>query len=135
APDTIGEEIQRTGRPVRKDTYDDASSELARLVRERGIRSTVGTPVLVEGEPWGALIAGVDHDEPLPPGTEMRLARFTGLVATAISNTQSRDGERRLTAEQAALRRVATLVAERAPTADVHAAVAEEVAAVLGVAT
>jgi hypothetical protein len=47
--------------------------------------------------------------------TEARLASFTELLATAIANAESRAGLARLAEEQAALRRVATLVARGAP--------------------
>ena len=46
--------------------------------------------MIVEGRVWGALIAGTDGDELLPAGTELRLARFTELLATAISNASTR---------------------------------------------
>ena len=52
--------------------------------------------------------------EPLPPDTERRLVEFTELVATAIANAASREELTMLAEEQAALRRVATLVAPRA---------------------
>ena len=52
---------------------------------------------------------------PLPPDTEERLTRFTELVATAILNAQARAEVQRLADEQAALRRVATLVARERP--------------------
>ena len=61
-----------------------------------------------------------------PPDTEERLAGFTELVATAIADTQARaelDGSD----QQAALRRVATLVARAATPPAVFAAVAEEI--------
>ncbi|TML88667.1 MAG: GAF domain-containing sensor histidine kinase [Actinobacteria bacterium] len=90
APDTIGDLIVRTTAPARKDSYDGGSSELATLVRKSGIRSAVAAPVIVEGRVWGALIAGTDGDELLPAGTELRLARFTELLATAISNASTR---------------------------------------------
>jgi signal transduction histidine kinase len=56
---------------------------------------------------------------------------FTELVATAIANAQARLELRTVANEQAALRRVATLVARAAPPAAVFAAVAEEVGQVL----
>ena len=93
-----------------------------------GIRGVVVTPILVEGRLWGAMGAGTAQDEPLPPETESRLGQFTDLVATAIANTESRAKAERLAEEQAALRRVATLVAQEAPPAEVFAKVAEEVA-------
>ena len=50
----------------------------------------------------------------MPAVTESRLADFTELVATAIANADAREQVTRLAEEQAALRRVATLVAEGA---------------------
>jgi PAS domain S-box-containing protein len=88
--DTINGLIQRTVAPARFDSYEDSSGELAALIRQRGIRSEVGAPVIVEGRVWGALIAGTDGPEPLPAGTERRLARFAELIATAISNVATR---------------------------------------------
>jgi hypothetical protein len=55
------------------------------------------------------------REEPLPADTEARLAGFTELVATAVANTQARVELRGFAEEQAALRRVATLVARAAP--------------------
>jgi signal transduction histidine kinase len=46
--------------------------------------------VLVEGELWGALIAGTDSDTLLPAGAERRIARFAELIATAVSNATTR---------------------------------------------
>src|SRR4029450_318182 len=60
------------------------------MIKERGIRSEVGAPVIVEGKLWGALIAGSDSDEPLPAGAELRVARFAELIATAVSSATPR---------------------------------------------
>jgi signal transduction histidine kinase len=84
----------------------------------------VATPILVEGGLWGAMTAGTSHDEPLPPETESRLGQFTELMATAIANTESHATADRLTEEQAALRRVATLAADGASPTAVFDAVA-----------
>ncbi len=54
-------------------------------------------------------------------------------MATAIANAESRAGLARLAEEQAALRRVATLVARGAPPEEVFAAVIEEVGRLLPV--
>ena len=102
-------------------------------IREARIRSVVGTPVLVEGRLWGMIFAGSTLEQPLPPDTEMRLASFTELVATAIANADSRAALARLAEEQAALRRVATLVARATPPQEVFAAVAGEVGGLLEV--
>jgi PAS domain S-box-containing protein len=89
-PDTINDVVRRTAAPGRVDSYEGARGELAALLRERGIRSEVGAPVLVEGRVWGALIAGTDEPDPLPPATEARLARFAELIGTAVSNATTR---------------------------------------------
>jgi GAF domain-containing protein len=134
APDTIGGAISRTRAPVRVDSWEDATSELAKFVRDRGIRSSLGAPIMVDGQLWGALVAATDRDEQLAAGTEFRLARFTELIATAVANTQSREQVAALADEQAALRRVATLVAEGANADELFSGVVREVAGVLGVA-
>jgi signal transduction histidine kinase len=126
--------VFETSRPARVDGYADSSSgALSAVIRELGIRSAVGSPILVEGNLWGAILAGSTLEEPLPADTEARLASFTELVATAIANTNSRAALGRLAEEQAALRRVATLVARATPPAQVFAAVAEEAGLVLAV--
>jgi PAS domain S-box-containing protein len=89
-PDTINGVIQRTGVPARVDRYEDVPGELAALIRGRGIRSEVGAPVIVEGQVWGALIAGTDREEALPAGAERRVASFAELIATAVSNATTR---------------------------------------------
>ena len=123
--------VFRTGRPARIDDYARASGPIAEAVRPTGLRCAVATPIMVEGRLWGAMITGTTGEEPLPPETESRLGQFTELMATAIANTESRARADRLTEEQAALRRVATLVAKEAPPAEVFAKVAEELANVL----
>jgi signal transduction histidine kinase len=67
----------------------------------------------------------------LPADAEARLVSFTELVATAIANADSRAALARLAEEQAALRRVATLVARATAPQEVFAAVAEEVGRLL----
>jgi GAF domain-containing protein len=126
--------VLETGRPARIDRYADSSSgPLSAAPQEGGIRSAVGTPIVVEGRLWGVIFAGSTLEQPLPPGTETRLASFTELLATAIANTESRAALARLAEEQAALRRVATLVARGAAPEEVFTAVAGEVGQLLPV--
>jgi len=123
-----------TSRPARIDRYGDSSSgPLSAAFRERGILSAVGTPIVVEGSLWGVVFVGSTREQPLPPDTETRLASFTELVAAAIASTDGRAALARLAGEQAALRRVATLVARAATPEDVLAAVASEVGRLLDV--
>jgi signal transduction histidine kinase len=123
--------VFETGRAARIDSYTDTSGQLTDVGRETGVGSGVGTPVMVEGRLWGVMATFSALGQPLPADTEARLANFTELVATAIANAESRTGLARLAAEQAALRRVATLVARGVPPEEVFAAVTEEVARLL----
>jgi signal transduction histidine kinase len=125
--------VFETARSARIDKYDDATGPLGLAARDTGVRSAVGTPITVEGQLWGIVVAGSRREQPLPADTEARLASFTELVATAIANTESRAGLARLAEEQAALRRVATLVARGAPPDEVFAAVVDEVGQLLPV--
>jgi signal transduction histidine kinase len=125
--------VFETGGSARTDSLADASGPLGVAARDLGVRSAVGTPILVEGGMWGVVVAGSTAQEPLPADTEARLASFTELVATAIANAESRAGLARLADEQAALRRVATLVARDVPQDELFAAVTEEIGRLLGV--
>jgi signal transduction histidine kinase len=101
--------------------------------RRLAIRSAVCVPIVVDGCVWGVAVAASTREERFPEDTETRLAQFTELLATAISNTEARVDASRLAEEQAALRRVATLVAHESSPSEVSAAVAREVAGLLGV--
>jgi signal transduction histidine kinase len=119
--------VYQTGRAARVDSYADDSGPLGADARERGVRSSVGTPIMVEGRLWGVLGVGTSTELPLPPDAEARLASFTELVATAIANAESHAALTRLAEEQAALRRVATLVAQGVPPDEIFSAVSDEV--------
>jgi signal transduction histidine kinase len=129
----LGTLVFETGRQARIDSYGDATGLGAAGARKSGIRWSVGVPVTVEGRLWGLVSIGSFLEQPLPADTEARLASFTELVATAVANAQSRAALAQLAEEQAALRRVATLVARGAAPQEVFAAVAEEVGRLLAV--
>jgi signal transduction histidine kinase len=118
--------VFQTGRPARIDSYAGASGPVGVAAREDGVGSGVGSPVIVEGRLWGVMAAYSLVGQRLPADTEARLASFTELVATAIANAESRAGLARLAEEQAALRRVATLVARGTQPEELFAAVTEE---------
>ena len=108
--------ISRTGRPARIDDMSEVPGRTAAVARdELGIGSSVGCPIVVERRVWGALFVHSTRAAPLPADTESRLENFTELVATAMANAHARAQVDRLADEQAALRRVATLVAREAP--------------------
>jgi signal transduction histidine kinase len=123
--------VRRSRAPARVDDYGTVQGEIADAMRARGIRSSVGSPIVVEGRVWGAMIVASARREPQPADTEARLAGFTELVATAIANAHAGAEVRRLAEQQAALRRVATLVARESSPAVLFAAVADEVGRLL----
>jgi signal transduction histidine kinase len=112
----------------------EGSSAADGPLAHHGIRSAVGCPILVRGRLWGAMVVAHSEAEPFPSDTERRVSQFTQLVATAIANAQARAEVQRLADEQAALRRMATLVAEGAAPSEVFDAVIGEVARLLGAA-
>jgi signal transduction histidine kinase len=120
--------VLETRRPARTDGYDGLAGPAAAKVRELGWRSSVAAPVIVDRDLWGVAVVISKRATPLPVDTEDRLAEFTELLATAIANSQAREEITRLAEEQAALGRVATLVAEGASPAEVFEAVSAEVA-------
>ena len=126
--------VRRTGRPARMDSHDHAAGASAARIRELGLQSMVAVPIVVGAHLWG-VAAVASRAEPLPADTEVRIADFADLVATAIANAAareqlntSRDSLRQLARQQTALRRVAELVAREAEPAEVFLAVAEEMA-------
>jgi signal transduction histidine kinase len=122
--------VFRNGRPARTERAD-ASGPAADVARDWAFRSVVGAPVSVGGQLWGAMLVAYTRDEPLPAGTEARLAAFTEMVGTAIASAQARLELRGYAQEQAALRRIATLVARAVPPEGLFSAVAEEVGRLL----
>jgi signal transduction histidine kinase len=130
-PGYVMDAVRVTSRSARFDTDDPPAADTGSLVRSLGVRSAVASPIVVEGELWGAITAASLHG-PLSPNAERRLTEFTELVATAVANTEAREDVTMLAEEQAALRRVATLVAQGAPAAAVFDAVAAEMERLLG---
>jgi signal transduction histidine kinase len=88
---SLSARVLRSGRPSRLDTYGDAAGRLADIRDRFGLRSMIGAPIMVGGSVWGLVTVGVISSRPgaLPAGSEQRLADFTELLATAISNAAS----------------------------------------------
>jgi signal transduction histidine kinase len=56
-----------------------------------GVTCRVGAPIVVDEHVWGMAVLGTSHPEPLPAGTEARIAEFADLVATAIAAATTRE--------------------------------------------
>jgi signal transduction histidine kinase len=112
AGESINEFVRRTRRPGRVDSYEGLAGPIAARLRELGVESEVGAPVVVDGDVWGALIAGTDQPVPLAAGREDQVASFAELIATAVANATAHDEllasrARIVTAAQDARRRLA----------------------------
>ena len=81
--------VWRSGRPARVDSFDGPPGSIGELLRRLAIASAAGAPVIVEGRLWGVMVASWLRQHPAA-GMEDRIAQFTELVATAISNAQAR---------------------------------------------
>jgi signal transduction histidine kinase len=126
--------VVRTGQPARINDWAKIPGSMAARHLEQGYGEAVAAPVLVDGEIWGHIGAYGKKAQVLPAGCERRLADFTQLMASAIANAGTRDELRGLAERQgAALRRVATLVAQQASPNVIFSAVAEEASRALGV--
>jgi PAS domain S-box-containing protein len=125
--------IRETGRAARVEDYVQEPGDAAGAVRAAGMRSAVGSPIVVGGGVWGAIVLLSPRSASLPEDTGARLADFTDLVATALANAESRAALSQLADEQAALRRVATMVARAPASEQLFSTVAREVASVLNV--
>jgi signal transduction histidine kinase len=83
--------VFRTGRSARVDGFDysTASGPVAAYQRRVQNRSVVASPIVVEGQLWGAMVAST-RNQPLPADMEERMADFTDLVGLVVANAESR---------------------------------------------
>jgi signal transduction histidine kinase len=87
--ESVSAVVWRTGRPARLDHFSGPPGSAAEVLIRMGIRSAAGAPILVENRLWGVMVAAWTRHQPVT-GIEDRIAQFTDLVATAISNAQAR---------------------------------------------
>ena len=88
--ENVSAKVWRTGRPARMDSYERAPGNIAARMRDLGIRSRVGAPIIVDGRVWGMALVGSRRTEPMPADTEERVGEFADLIATAIAAATSR---------------------------------------------
>ena len=75
-----------TRRPARADSYDGLRGELPLVMRSIGLRGSVAAPVLVDEDPWGAVVVSTTREEPLPAESEERAGEFAELLGHALAN-------------------------------------------------
>jgi signal transduction histidine kinase len=132
--DTITARIVESCAPARVDSPDDITTAFGKeRWAELGLYAAIGAPIIVAGRLWGVVTASrTTPGDPFPDRAEQRLADFASLVAQAVVNLESRRELAALVQEQAALRRVATLVAGGKPQAEVLGAVMREASTIFG---
>jgi GAF domain-containing protein/two-component sensor histidine kinase len=125
--------VVETRAPVRIDDWTALPGPVAAGHIAQGFGQAVAAPIFIDGALWGLISAFAEAEQILPQGSETRLAEFTHLMGSAISNAQTREELRGLAEQQgAALRRIGTMVAQQAPPNEVFAAVALEAGRALG---
>ena len=83
--------VLSTSEAARIDDFETCTGSLAERLRELGVRSSAGSPIMVDDRLWGVMVgASVSVTRPIPVGTEFRIGEFTELAATAIANAESR---------------------------------------------
>lgn len=129
--DGAAQRVWRTGRPARIDNLAEVASTWPQLAYRHGFSASAAVPVVIHAKLRGALVV-VRRGEALPHSIEQLLANFADLAATALSAADARQGLKLLANEQAAVRRVAELVARSAPLDQIFNAVAAETSTLLG---
>ncbi|MDQ3865935.1 MAG: histidine kinase, partial [Actinomycetota bacterium] len=72
------------------ESFEGPGGSVADCFRRAGLRSGVGSPILVEGRLWGVVVAASAQADGLSREAEHRLTDFAELAATAIANAESR---------------------------------------------
>ena len=88
--ENVARRVLRTRKSARMDNWEDAVGPIAERVRELGVRSRIGAPIVVDERLWGIAVVATTESEPLPPDTEERIVEFAELVATAIAAATTR---------------------------------------------
>jgi signal transduction histidine kinase len=133
ASSPLARSFTRAFRGARIDDNAGTWGLLAEDARALGIRSAATSAIMARGRRWGVILTGSTRRWAPPSCSERSLTSFADLLGSAISEDESRADITRLAEEQAALRRVATLVARGAPPQAVFAAVTEETGQLLRV--
>src|SRR3978361_2208556 len=102
--------VVQSRSPERADRLGDGPDAPAESLLASGIAAAVAVPIVVSGRTWGAIVAAWKHPDMAGGDTEIRMAQFTELVATAVANAES-------SAELAASRRRIVTTADEAPRA------------------
>jgi signal transduction histidine kinase len=82
--------VLHSGRRVRIDDTATGPWRPALIAGLRDVGSVVGDPIVMDGRLWGLVMVTASRPGALSGQAEQRIAGFTELVATAVSNVQRR---------------------------------------------
>jgi len=88
--DLLAGRVERNGAPSRVISYERSVGPLSEWAREHGIRSSAGSPILVDGRLWGAIIAFSGTSAAFPDNIDEGLLAFSDLVAMAVASAERR---------------------------------------------
>jgi signal transduction histidine kinase len=88
--DSVAAAVWRTGRAARMDTHEGGAGSAAARIRELGLTSGVGAPIMAGGQVWGVAVAGSSRSDAFPPSAEQRVSDFADLITIAIANANAR---------------------------------------------
>lgn len=88
--DSVTARVWRTRAVERLEVYSGPVGSIAEHAGSLGIKSSIGCPVVVNGELWGLLAASSRRENALPADAGTWLSAFTELVGTAIANADAR---------------------------------------------
>lgn len=88
--DSVTARIRAAGTPARIEDYHGADGQLAGKLRQIGIRSAAGAPIVIDGAVRGALVVGCPTTGALPLAAEAHIGDFADLISTAVANAETR---------------------------------------------
>jgi signal transduction histidine kinase len=86
----IADELLATGFASALDRHTGVPGPVRVRLRELGLGSVAGAPIVVNGRLWGIAVVGSTTVKPLPPDTRQRIAEFADLVAAYIAACTTR---------------------------------------------
>jgi signal transduction histidine kinase len=82
--------LLRTGFAATMDGQEDTACSVGARLRELGLGSVAGAPIVGDGCLWGMAVVGSTRTKRLPLDTKQRIAEFADLAATAIAACTTR---------------------------------------------
>ena len=125
------QQVWRTGRAARIDDLASVAGVWPQLAHTNGFTASVAVPISIHGTLWGVLVTLRRH-EAFASAIVGHVSNFAELAAAAVSAADARAELKLLADEQAAVRRVAELVARGATLEEIFDAVAAETSSLLG---